>query len=157
MKPGRYALWVLAIESIVATQAFAQPAGGEIVARSATCVVTARDMQDILEMDKAVLKTPLTLAETEAGRIRILGQFQSNQEGFCKSLPTAHKFAEIMRHGSWAEQTQLGVELWNGWLLNSARNKATAEWVAVVEQHNPPIVAADGLTVRSPVERDVRR
>jgi hypothetical protein len=147
MKAGSYALWVAAIEFIVATQAFAQQAGGEIVARSAVCVVTARDMQDILEMDKAVLKTPLTPAETEAGRVRILGQFQSNPEGFCKSLPTAHKFAEIMRHGSWAEQTQLGVELWNGWLLSSARDKASAEWVAVVEQHNPPIVAADGLTV----------
>jgi hypothetical protein len=148
MKPGSYALWVLAIESIVATQAFTQQAGGEIVARSAMCVVTARDMQDILEMDKAVLKTPLTPTETEAGRVRILGQFQSRPEGFCKSLPAAHKAAEIMRHGSWAEQTQLGVDLWNGWLLSSARDKASADWVAVVEQHNPPIVAADGLTVR---------
>jgi hypothetical protein len=42
-----------------------------------------------------------------------------------------------MRHGSWAERAELGVELWSGWLLSAAHDQATAQWVAVVKQYNP--------------------
>jgi hypothetical protein len=78
--------------------------------------LTAGDEQDILVMAGAVLEAPLAPPEVNAGRARILSQFRPNPVGACKGLPLAHKAAEIVRHGSLAERTELGSELWAGWL-----------------------------------------
>jgi hypothetical protein len=142
-----YLVTALIIGALVFKPALAQTNDNEILARTPFCVVTAGDVQDILAMDGAVLETPLTHSEVDAGRARILSQFRSNPEGACKGLPLAHKAAGIVRHGSLTERTELGAELWAGWLLNAAHDKTTAEWVAIVIQHNPPIVTGDGLTV----------
>ena len=142
-----YLVTALIIGSVVIKPGLAQGNDSQILARTPSCVATAGDVEDILVMDGAVLETPLTPPEVDAGRARILSQFRSNPVGACKGLPLAHKAAEIVRHGSLAERTELGAELWAGWLLNAAHDKTTAEWVAVVTQHNPPIVTGDGLTV----------
>jgi hypothetical protein len=142
-----YLVTALIIGSVVITPGLIQGNDNEILARTPSCVVTAGDVQDILAMDGAVLETRLTPSELNADRAGILSQFRSNPEGACKGLPLAHKAAEIVRHGSLAERTELGAELWAGWLLNAAHDKTTAEWVAIVIQYNPPIVTGDGLTV----------
>jgi hypothetical protein len=138
---------IFGLISVIAVPAICQEAGGEIIARSGAYVLTARDIQDILVMDGSVLETPLNPTEQEEGRKRILNQFQVNPEAFCAGLPLQRKYAEIMRHGSASERTKLGVDLWNGWLAGATYDPLTADWVAVVKRHNPPIVGAAGLVV----------
>jgi hypothetical protein len=127
--------------------AIAQQNDGEVLARSASCVFTGKDLQDILLMDSAVLETPLNATEQAQARERILKQFHKSPELLCKSLPLERKTAEIMRSGSAAEKLELGVRLWIGWLDAAGHDPTVAEWIAVVKRHNPPIASADGLTV----------
>jgi hypothetical protein len=132
---------------VTPTIAVAQQNDGEVIARSASCVFTTKDLQDVLLMDSAVLETPLNAAEQQQARERIVKQFHKSPELFCKSLPLERKTAEIMRSGSSAEKLELGVRLWIGWLDAAGRDPHVAEWIAVVKRHNPPIASADGLTV----------
>jgi hypothetical protein len=141
------ALAMFGFTSIVAVPVIAQDASGDILARSTACVLTTRDLQDIFDMDGSVLETPLSPAEREDGRKRILGQFYANPAAFCASLPSTRKYAEIMHHGSASERRQIGVDLWNGWLAGATYDPLQADWVAVVKRHNPPIVSADGLVI----------
>jgi hypothetical protein len=136
-----------AFACVTPTIAVAQQNDGEVIARSASCVFTGKDLQDILLMDSAVLETPLNATEQQQGRERILKQFHQNPEAFCKGLPVERQAAEIMRRGTAAERLELGVKLWIRWLDAAGRDPATAEWIAVVKRHNPPIASADGLTV----------
>jgi hypothetical protein len=140
--------WLVALVGLAfALPIAAQQGGGSVLARSAACVFTSQDFADILVMDGAVLQTPLTPAEQERGRQRILAQFHKNPDVFCKNMPVLREKAAIMGHGSPSDREHLGVELWSAWLLAAPFDPLAAEWVAVVKQHNPPVVAADGLSV----------
>src|SRR6202012_2376679 len=134
------ALWIVFVLVVHATVSAAQ-----VLAQSGANTLTEQDLSEILFIDGCVLDTPLSAAEQQQARQNIIRQFQSDPTGFAKSKPLNDKVAEILRHGSLADRTELSMELWAAWNQKSASDTATKWWVELVKRHNPPIVQSAGL------------
>jgi len=129
------------------TRSAALAAGKLIGAGTAGSSVTLEDLDAIAIIDASVLETPLDEDEQVQGRDTIATQYRQNPQGFVKSLEIEHKLAQVLLHGSAAEQMQARTIAWLGWLGAGQNSPLAARWVATVKRHNSPVAAAGGLTV----------
>jgi hypothetical protein len=119
----------------------------QVVTESGGSTLAEQDLIEVLFVDGCVLDTPLSPTEEQQARQNIIRQFQNNPAGFTKSKPLTDKVAEILRHGSLADRTELTMELWAAWNSKSETDTSTKWWVELVKRHNPPIVQSGGLVV----------
>lgn len=140
---------ILAVMPYVAiAQGGNQASSAQVVARSGSYAMTVQDMNDLLALNALVLQTPLSPAEQAEERQNILIQFQKNPSVMYTAEDKIRKLAEIARHGSLYERSELASYLWCSWSNSaSAADPITTRWVAMIRRHNPPIVSADGFVV----------
>jgi hypothetical protein len=119
----------------------------QVVAQSGGSTLTEQDLSEVLFVDGCVLDTPLSPTDEQQARQNIIRQFQNDPAGFTKSKPLTDKVAEILRHGSLADRTELTIELWAAWNSKSETDTSTKWWIELVKRHNPPIVQSGGLVV----------
>jgi hypothetical protein len=62
-----------------------------------------------------------------------------------KGLELEHQIAQILLHGSAAEQMQARTIAWIGWLGKAQNSPLAARWVATVRRHDLPIASAGGV------------
>jgi hypothetical protein len=119
----------------------------QVVAQSGADSLTEQDLSTVLFIDNCVLDTPLSTVEQQQARQNIIRQFQNDPMGFTGSKALNDKVAEILRHGSLADRTELAMELWAAWNQKSETDTSTKWWVGLVKPHNPPIAQSGGLVV----------
>jgi hypothetical protein len=137
---------------LLAVQVFAQGQSGagqsaNVVSRSGENELTTEDMEDLRVLDASVLDTPLSAEEQQQARQNIVNQFQKNAAAFTKARLMTHQLAELMRHGSLAERTEVSMRLWANWNERAEVDPATRWWIDMVRRHNPPIAQSGGLVV----------
>jgi hypothetical protein len=118
-----------------------------VISRAGDNVLTTEDMEDLRILDASVLDTPLSPEEQQQARQNIVNQFQKNSAAFTKARPATHQLAEMMRHGSLSERTEISMRLWANWNARSETDPATRWWVAMVRRHNPPILQNGDLVI----------
>jgi hypothetical protein len=110
-------------------------------------VLTTQDLEDLRVVDAVVLDTPLSPAEQEAARQNILRQFQKSPAEFAKSQPATHQVAELIRHGTLAERTEIALRLWASWNNKAQTDPSVKWWLDLVRRHNPVIAQSGDLVV----------
>jgi hypothetical protein len=123
----------------------ATPSASQVVSRSGDNLLTAQDLEDLRVINACVLETPLSSVEQEQARQNIVRQFQKEPAAFTKSEPATHQIAELVRHASLADRTELAMRLWAGWNDRAQVDPNTKWWTDLVRLHNPSIVQDGGL------------
>jgi hypothetical protein len=113
----------------------------QVVAQAGSYKMTAQDLSDILALDSLVLQTPLSSAEQQEVRQILLAQFQKNPAALSAASDKMRRLAEVARHGSLYERSELGSYLWCTWSNSASGNPLTARWVAIIKAHNPAVVS----------------
>jgi hypothetical protein len=124
----------------------APPVSG-VVSRSGDNVLTAQDLEDLRVIDACVLDTPLSPVEHEQAQQNIVRQFQRAPAAFTKTEPANHQIAELLRHASLAERTELAMRLWAAWNGRAQVDPTVKWWVDLVRRHNPVIAQSGDLVV----------
>ncbi|WP_446742330.1 hypothetical protein [Silvibacterium acidisoli] len=123
-----------------------QANGTQVVAQAGSYTMTAQNLSDILALNSLVLQTPLSSAEEQEVRQILLEQFQKNPSALSAGSDKMRRLAEVARHGSLYERSELGSYLWCTWSNSASGNPLTARWVSIIKAHNPAIVS-DGQYV----------
>jgi len=117
------------------------------VSRAGENALTAQDMEDLRVIDACVLDTPLSPVEQEQARQNIVRQFQRAPAAFAKTEPQNHQIAELLRHGSLAERTEISLRLWAAWNSRAQVDPTVKWWIDLVRRHNPVIAQSGELVV----------
>ncbi len=123
------------------------PQVSQVVSQSGNNLLTAQDLDDLRVINACVLDTPLSPLEQEQARQNIVRQFQKDPAAFTKSEPATHQIAELVRHASLADHTELAMRLWAGWNDRARVDPNTKWWTDLVRLHNPVIAQSGGLVV----------
>jgi hypothetical protein len=118
-----------------------------VVSRSGENILTAQDMEDLRVIDACVLETPLSAVEQEQAQQNIVRQFQRAPAAFTKTEPQNHQIAELLRHASLAERTEIALRLWAAWNNRAQVDPTVKWWVDLVRRHNPVIARSGELVV----------
>ena len=131
--------------SAARSQAPASPA--QAIASANGNILNAQDLEDLRVVDAVVLDTPLSPAEQEEARQNIIRQFQKSPAEFAKSEPATHQIAELVRHGTLAERTEIALRLWAGWNNKAQADPSVKWWLDLVRRHNLVIAQSGSLVV----------
>jgi hypothetical protein len=119
----------------------------QVISQSGNNLLTARDLEDLRVINACVLATPLSPVEQQQAQQNIVRQFEKDPAAFTKSEPATHQIAELIRHASLAERTEVAMRLWARWNDRARVDPDTKWWTSLVRLHNPVIAQSGGLVV----------
>jgi hypothetical protein len=144
-------LAVLAIFSVAAavTAEAATPQSQTVIARSGRYVYTEASLQDILDVDTAVLESPLTAAEQAQIRTLVIDEFNRDPAKIASVLPTLHNVAIMFRTGQLYDRAVAREKDWELTLQKAPSDPVAARSLEIMRKHTPIVASANGLVVTS--------
>lgn len=148
----------LFLSACIVSSAQAQPAsrtpgvgngatGQAVIARSGRYSYPESSLHDILEIDSAVLESPLSATEQAQIRALVVDEFNRDPAKISAVLPRVHNAALLFRSGTAFEKAVAREKDWENTVKRAPADPIAARALDIMSKHVPIIVSGNGYVV----------
>lgn len=121
--------------------------GQAVIARSGQYVYPESSLRDILEIDAAVLESPLSPTEQSQIRALAIDEFNRDPARIAAVLPQVHNAALLFRTGTAFEKAVAREKDWENTVKRAPSDPIAARALDIMSKHVRVIVSGNGLVV----------
>lgn len=118
-----------------------------VIARSGRYVYPESSLRDILEIDSAVLESPLSATEQAQIRALVVDEFNRDPAKISAVLPQVHNAALLFRNGTAFEKAVAREKDWENTLKRAPADPIAARALDIMSKYVPIIVSGNGYVV----------
>jgi hypothetical protein len=118
-----------------------------VIARSGRYVYPESSLNDLLDIDSAVLESPLSATEQAQIRALAIDEFNRDPAKIAAVLPQVHNAAQLFRTGRPFEKAVAREKDWENMVKQAPSDPIAARALDIMSKHVPIIVTGNGLVV----------